>query len=621
MFSPRPALIRLAASCLAACAFAAHAAPVSYTVEIEAPRALRTIIEPNLDLLRWRGNAQIDADQLQRLYRAAPKQIAELIATEGYYAPKITPRIVPPPGWNPENPESAGNGTWQIHYDVDPGVPARVAKVELDLRGFGRPAPPPADAPADAPGATVPSQEDNGTTRALRERWTLPAGRVFNHSDWEAAKRALLGQAMQVQYPQASLRDSTAVVDADTNEVTLQVVLDSGPPVRFGALRIEGSKRYPESVIRNLNTIQPGEVYDQARLVALQTRLQETGYFRAVDISTEFGEEATVRTVTGDTTPLSAPIVVRVTEMLRKKVSFGVGFSSNTGPRALVDYDDLMFMGLRLRSNLTLEGKRQSARVDLALPTKPNGYDDSIGTAFERKDIEGELTQTASIAAKRSWGTPQRERSLTLEYLTEQRQTDLVPPTRSNSLPLTYSVTFRRLNDLIFPTKGYALNVQAGGAPLKILTDRTFLRAALKGAYFHPLGERGAAIVRFEAGAVAASGRSGIPSTYLFRAGGDQSVRGYAYQELGVREGTATVGGRYLLTGSAEYQHWFLPAWGGAVFYDAGNAADAVRELKPKSGYGVGVRWKSPVGPVNADIAYGQATRKARLHVSLGYTF
>jgi translocation and assembly module TamA len=75
------------------------------------------------------------------------------------------------------------------------------------------------------------------------------------------------------------------------------------------------------------------------------------------------------------------------------------------------------------------------------------------------------------------------------------------------------------------------------------------------------------------------------------------------------------------LTASAEYQYWFKPPWGAAVFYDAGNAANTFSELHPKSGYGVGARWRSPVGPINIDLAYGHAVRRARLHFSLGFTF
>jgi translocation and assembly module TamA len=81
------------------------------------------------------------------------------------------------------------------------------------------------------------------------------------------------------------------------------------------------------------------------------------------------------------------------------------------------------------------------------------------------------------------------------------------------------------------------------------------------------------------------------------------------------------VGGRYLAVASVEYVHWFLPQWGGAVFMDRGNATDSLEDLKPVAGYGVGARWKSPVGPLNLDIAYGEKTQALRLHFSVGFSF
>ena len=70
------------------------------------------------------------------------------------------------------------------------------------------------------------------------------------------------------------------------------MVLDSGPEVHFGGLRIEGLKRYPATVITNLNQIRPGEEYSEAALQALQWRLQDTGYFSGVEVSRRHGRPA-----------------------------------------------------------------------------------------------------------------------------------------------------------------------------------------------------------------------------------------------------------------------------------------------------------------------------------------
>ncbi|MBC7453229.1 MAG: BamA/TamA family outer membrane protein, partial [Massilia sp.] len=318
---------------------------------------------------------------------------------------------------------------------------------------------------------------------------------------------------------------------------------------------------------------------------------------------------------------VSSAVLVRVTENKQKNVALGLGYSTNTGNPAQLTYDDLSVLGLRMKSNLLFETLRQSARADFYFPTTPKGDNDSVGAGFERNDLRGERTSVATLAARRAWGSPLLERGLTLEYLSEQRNVDGQMTTSSKSVPLTYSITKRALDNLLSPSTGYVLSAQFGGAVLPVLTDERFLRATTRFVNYRPIGAAGTLVLRAEAGAVASKRKVGVPSTLLFRAGGDQSGRGYAYQELGVTEGSAIVPGRYLLTGSAEYQYWFKPPYGVALFYDAGNAADTLRELTPKSGYGIGARWRSPVGPINVDLAYGHAVKKFRLHFSLGFTF
>jgi translocation and assembly module TamA len=582
----------------------AYAQGVSYSVRIDAPKPLEELLQNNLDLVRWRGNPRLDRDQLQRLVKNTPDQVRTLVATEGYYSPKVTAAL-DTSGAEPE-----------ARVMVDPGPPVLVGDVDLVLQGFE----------PMTPGAV------RFDADALRSKWSLGVGQRFRQADWELAKRNLLRQVMQVRYPRAQLADSRATVDPEMHRALLKVVLDSGPEVHFDGLRIEGLKRYPAAIINNLNQIKPGDEYNEAALQSFQARLQDTGYFSGVDVSADMSAllDESIETMTEDQKaaapkppagPVTTPVLVRVTENKQKNVAAGLGYSTNTGNRAQVTYDDLSVFGLRMKSNVILETLRQTARADFYFPTTPKGYNDSVGAGFERNDLQGVRTSVATLAARRAWGSPLLERSLTLEYLSEQRQIDGEPTTSSKSIPLTYSVTKRALDNLLAPTVGYVINGQIGGAVLPLLTDERFIRATTRFVSYRPIGSASTLILRAEAGAVASKRKAGVPSTFLFRAGGDQSVRGYAYQELGVMESGAIVPGRYLLTGSAEYQYWFKPPWGVAVFYDAGNAADTLRELHPKSGYGIGARWRSPVGPINVDVAYGHAVKKVRLHFSLGFTF
>jgi translocation and assembly module TamA len=577
---------------------------LNYEVEVKAPRPLKEMLEQNLDLMRWRGHVGLDLSQLQHLVKIAPEQVKTLVATEGYYTPTVSAGL------------DTSGPTPVARVIVEPGQPVMVGEVDIELQGF---------VPLDKSSAPF-------DAAALRSRWTMPAGVRFRQADWEAAKRALVRSVVQSRFPRAQLADSQATVDPDTHRATLKVVVDSGPEMHFGALRIEGLERYPATVITNLNKIKPGDEYSEAALQAFQARLQDTGYFISVEVSADMtavlseqieqmaepGRPATPQPPTGTNV---LPVLVRVTENKEKSTSVGIGFSTNTGARASVAYNDLNVFGKRMKSNLTYEQRRQNARIDFYWPTTPKGYNDSIGGGYLRTNINGEIIRTTSVSAKRTWGTPLLERNLTLEVLTEQHTVDALETTRSKSVPLTFSITKRALDSLVLPTRGYVLNASLGAAFLPVLTDERFVRAYARFIEYHPLGAKGTLLVRGELGALASREKIGVPASFLFRAGGDQSVRGYGYQQLGVPEGTAITGGRYLLTGSVEYDYWFKPPWGAALFYDFGNAADTWRDLRPKVGYGVGARWRSPVGPIGIDIAYGKSAHEVRLHFSLGFTF
>jgi translocation and assembly module TamA len=153
------------------------------------------------------------------------------------------------------------------------------------------------------------------------------------------------------------------------------------------------------------------------------------------------------------------------------------------------------------------------------------------------------------------------------------------------------------------------------------MATQDFARATGKVNVLIPFGRRFDFSARAEGGIVFADSRFGIPSTFLFRTGGDQTVRGYSYQSIGVPQGAAIVGGRYLAIVSAETTWWLAGDLGAAAFVDAGDAFDDRDAFDLAVGYGVGVRWRSPIGPFRADIAYGVRSSTLRLHFSVGFSF
>ncbi len=562
-----------------------HAAAFSYAVQLDVPEAYRALLRDNLELERWRDNPRMDAAQLERLVARTRGDVATLMQTEGFYSPAIEVSL------------ERGGAEPTVRVRLEPGAPVRVTSVKLNFRG----------AIASAPAGEQPTAE------ALRERWPLKAGEVFRQDAWEGAKRATLRALLIERYPGARIVSSRATVDPATLRADLELVLDSGPPYRFGRTEIHGLERYPARIVENLNPIEPGEPYRQSALFALQTRLQNSGYF----------DNVTVEAPTAGAAPAAVPVVVTLVEAKRRRLGLGAGVSSDTGARGQIEYQDnnIAQRGLRLLAGLKVDRTGPTASVTLSWPIRADGARDSIGASLTNTDLQGEQTRTFALDAKRARIDGKIERSFGLQY---QRQSDQVaglPTANNQALVPYYGWTLRDVDSLLAPQRGYVLNLQLGAAAEHLLSDRSFARGYGKWTGFFPLAQRSTLILRAEAGAVLAGGRDGIPSSYLFRAGGDQSVRGYAYQSLGVAEADAVVGGRLLGVASAEAVHWLTPSWGAALFYDVGDAADTLQSFSAKRGYGVGARWRSPVGPVNLDLAYGRDTGKYRIHFSLGFAF
>ncbi|MGZ8982699.1 MAG: autotransporter assembly complex protein TamA [Methylotenera sp.] len=574
--------------CLLLWGWAAQADENRYQVEITAPAPLKALLQTHLQIIKWRDNPRMTPAEWQRLYTAAPQNIKDLLATEGYFSPEISPLL------------EKKNGTTIAKFTVDPGTPVLINNVDLKFTGA----------------ITQQSEKDIPSIQKLREAWSLQPGSPFRQEDWDKAKRQLLTSLLLERYPNATISNSAATVDLESQTVALSVETDSGPVIQFGTVSIEGLQRYPASTVENLNLIKPGKLYSQSELLTFQARLQESGYFRTVEVM------ADTKAASADAAPIkTAPIKVTVEENRAIKVGIGAGYSTNTGARTLLGFDNLnlLDLGWRLTSSLKVEQKAQSLNGLIRLPVTSEGYRDSINAGLDHTSIEGLTTTSGQAGVKRAWGPRRREQYIGANYLIERQDIDGAASSTKKAATLAYGITLRHTDNDLAPTRGYLFNAQFAGAPLESLSDGRFLQSYVKAQGYYPITRSTQLIARAEGGMV--NGRNSAPNAFLFRAGGDQSVRGYAYQSLGVKEGDAIVGGRYLATGSVEIVQWLTNQWGAAVFVDFGNAANRIQELKPVYGYGLGTRWKSPLGPIGADIAYGQDTGEYRLHFNIGVAF
>ena len=569
---------------LMAIAALAHAQQPHYRVEMIAPDPLAKLLRANLDIVRWSTREELTPDQLEQLFHTAPEQIKEILATEGYFSAQV---------------ESSLNRDGQqpvARFVIRPGEPARVSQVDLKIVG-----------------AIASASDGAQRIEEARRAFGIKVGDRFRQADWNAAKQRVVENVARLRYAKAQIASSRVQVDPQAGSAAIQLQVDSGAPFTFGALQVNGLKRYQAHVVANLNPIRPGEPFDEAQLLKFQRRLLASGYFAT----------ALVNVAADKTKDQRVAVLVTVVEAKSQRADFGVGVSTDRGPRGQIGYRDNNFLdrAWRLSANIYVDRLSQSVSGGLQLPRKENGWHYGLDGRFKHEDIQGQETTQWSMTGSHSYTVEEYASSQSLQMLTERSAIEAGPIDNRQALYLSQTWTWNGLDDLINPRSGYVTSLHLGGASEAVLSTRSFGRVLGKVNYLLPLGPRWTLGLRAETGVVIAGSREGIPSAYVFRTGGDTTIRGYAFESLGVREGDAIVGGRYLALGSIELTRWITSQWGAAVFYDIGNAFDDLHEFDPVSGYGAGVRWRSPVGNLSFDGAYGEAVGDFRVHFSIGYAF
>jgi translocation and assembly module TamA len=564
----------------------------NYRVELSAPDSIRDLLATHLDLMRYRDREDIHADQLDFMVATAPDQVRDLAATEGFFSTTTDVKL------DKDGPVPL------VRIAVNAGPPTTVSGTDIEVSGPAR-------------------EQSPAQVREVIQSWTMRPGAPFRQRDWAAAKDTGLRLLQERRYPAAGIADSHAAIYADRQQAELAVTYESGPLFTLGRLEITGTDRYPESIIRNVNPLQEGEQYDVQRLLALQRAIQRTPYFSN-------------SIVTIDKDPANAagvPVEVKVTEYRTQRLRAGAGYATDTGARVEGRYSHNNVFGRAwvFDSQVRIEQRRQTGTVELAMPPDGTAYVNSVHASTERTTLEGIDLLSRRLGARRARSTDTDDYAYTIEYYRDRldQLSDAIPSSdivtaegSHQALVAGYARTHRKVDDPLFPRKGYIASVEAGVALKGMLTDQTFFRTYGRLRRYWPVGERDLVLLRSELGAVISKpGNAAIPASLLFRAGGTDSVRGYDFQSIGNVRNGVVFPTRYLATAGLEYQHWLSASWGGAVFYDVGTATDNWGEKQLFQGVGVGARWRSPVGPVNVDLAYGIRNRNISPHFSLGVAF
>ncbi|MGI4814100.1 MAG: autotransporter assembly complex protein TamA [Janthinobacterium lividum] len=557
-------------------------ARAEYKVTIDAPRPLRKILEQHLDLARFADRKDISDEQFDFLLTAVPREATDLVQTEGYFSPVITTDV------------TTRKAKKNVRVTVDPGPRTTISTVRLDFQG-------------------PMLSESPDREAAARAAWTLRPGEAFSQAAWDAAKNAALKSLQSERYLGAKIAASRARVDPRTRQASLYVAFESGPTFRMGQVTVAGLKRYPETIVEHVNPLYVGEPYSAARVQELQRQVQSTPYFASVAV--DVGND---RSKANDT-----PVNVKVAEFPYQSVRSGIGYTTDTGGRveSSYSYNNVFGRAWVFSVQGRLEQDSQYGALTLSTPPDSKAYVNSATLSETHDGVQSTDIYSQRIGVTRTRSLQYYDYNYSLLYYRDRLTQNVGPESVARAIVPAWSWTRRNVDDPVFPRKGNLLGVEAGFS-VKGIADASFARLFAHARQYIPIDKSDLLLLRAQLGGVFSPGSSSeIPASLLFRAGGAETVRGYSYESIGNSQAGSVLPTKYTVTAGAEYQHWFSHDWGAAVFYDAGTATDNWAERQFFSGTGVGARWRSPVGPINLDVAYGIQHRSIRPYLTLGIAF
>jgi translocation and assembly module TamA len=570
--------IPLAAFLCLLCASPLRAERVSVTVEgVEGDvlESVRASVE-----LRQYEDRDVSAVEVRRLFERADEQIHTALEPFGYYGADVTGKL--------ERPEA---GKYHATFRVKPGEPVVVRKESVVVRG----------------GAA-----ELESVKAALAQFQPKQGERLDHGAYERSKTAIATALANEGFIAAQMVKHRVEVVRAANSAEIDLEWEPGPRHRLGAVRYSNGQ-FPDKFMQRYTPWREGEFYSTDKLLNLQQALVDADYFSAVGVTPDLAhiQDAVV------------PVDVSLVPAKRTVYTANVYVSTDSGPGTRLGFERrwLNKRGHKLNADIQYSTRLQEISTQYRIP-KPGipNRTLSFGAGYRDEETDSSTSRMARLAATEVTDRWKGfTRTLGLQYLNG----DFEIASEQHSTSMLYAeglLTRKKSNDLYFPLSGYNLLYGLRVATESLLSETSFVQARAEAKWLHQVGDDGRVILRALLGGMIVDDFDALPPELRFFAGGDRSIRGFDYQEIGDLDAKGEViGGEYQAIGSAEYEHYFLPKWGAAVFVDAGDAF--TKEFDVNVGAGIGVRWKSPVGLLRVDVArplVSDFEHEWRIHIIIG---
>ena len=546
---------------------------------------LADLLKEHLSLYHRQKTPNMDADQIAFLVQETEKEVAQIVATEGFFNSKT---------------EVVENGN-QYTIKINLGKRTLVDNVILVLDG-----------------AVLNDDELPLFYRHLLSEWELPMGQPFRQEDWASSKTLALSGVQRRKYPLAKITESSAKINKEQNTAELTVVIDSKPLVYFGDISIDGIDRYPEKIPRHLAPFARGDIYDFDKLADYQANLEQDGHYGTV------AAYADLDNISED---YIVPVKVNLVEVPRQKVDVGLQYDTMDGVGTRLGYTHYNMFKRGYIGSAVLSANRfeQSLGLGIAQPRDDKGHFYTSSINFKNKELKGLETKTLSTGIWKARVRGNIDSRVGLEYYLEDAQIKGGEKLGTSYVTMvTASWKSNRIRTKERPANGWYFSGKVGTTLGTLLSTANTQRVTADAAYYFTPEQKkyGTFIVKGGVGYVYTDNQKRVPSDLLFRIGGIDTVRGYENESIGIPgENDSVLGGRAMANMGLEYQYPIYKNFALALFHDAGDVKNKFQDMKLKHATGTGVRWFSPFAPLSFDIAYAHDTKDIAWYVTLGTRF
>ena len=411
--------------------------------------------------------------------------------------------------------------------------------------------------------------------------------------------------------------------DIDRNKAgqTVDILFRIGesPRVFVERINVHGNVRTIDKVIRREFLLVEGDPFNRSKLARSEQRLKDLGFFETVKVTTMPGSA-----------PDKTVVDVEVLEKSTGELSIGAGFSTQDGPLAdlRIRERNLLGKGQDLLFSTTIAGEKTQFDVSF---TEPHFLDRDVSAGIDAFHITRDLQDESSFDQKRTGGAVRFGYPLSdkwrqnWRYRFERNEITDVASNASlfirnqegerDTSALSQRLTYDDRDSRLFPTEGLYSWLDLEGAGLG--GDAQYVSGKLGSSYFLPVYERSVILnLLGEGGIIEGIGDEDVRINERFYLGGD-SLRGFRRSGIGPRDRSTddALGGNYFYRGSVELTFPLgLPeelGVAGHSFTDFGSLWDVDEtgtgiqdESSLRAAAGVGVSWRSPFGPVRANVAF-----------------